>query len=287
MIGVERIERALQIIGATQFVKGGAGPVSANLIAPSDSGKSQLMLRALPYGARVLNDITTMTLNEMMREPKPPVYLVVPDFNVVISHKPAVAELTMALLLALMGEGVNELHPGLKNEIRIAMSRAKRTGLRIALLTGMTPEMFGGRRGKWRSTGLLRRLVPLYFSYKPRTVRMIQQSIRNGGDELNYQHIKAARLKAREINISAETSQDIEKLSEQVVNQLQWNIGDARDGHAKTQKALRYPFTPHKVLRQLACAAALLNDHGTVMQTDLDLVEDVAAFMRYDHPEEV
>lgn len=287
MIGVERIERALQIIGATQAVKGGVGPVSANLIAPSDSGKSQLMLRALPFGARVLNDITTMTLNEMMQEHKPPTYIVVPDFNVVISHKPAVAELTMALLLALMGEGVSELHPGLKNEVRIHMSRAKKTGLRIALLTGMTPEMFNGKRGKWRSTGLLRRLVPINFAYKRATVRAIQHSIRSGGDSLNYQHVKTPKLKPREIAITDDVSHALQDMSETVVDQLCWSTGDTRDGKKGTAKALRYPFTPHKVLRQLACAAALLNDHATVMQTDLDLVEDVAAFMRYDHPEEV
>ena len=287
MIGVEKVEKALAIIGASQSVKNGSGPVSANIIAPSDSGKSQLMLKALPAGARVLNDITTMTLNAMMQEKTPPTYIVVPDFNVVISHKPAVAELTMALLLALMGEGVTELHPGLQNEVRIMMTRARKTGLRIALITGMTPEMFNGKRGKWRSTGLIRRMVPIHFAYTVRTQRLIQTSIEKGGDSLEYNHTKQKKFKARSVDIPMNIRRQLRELSEVVVDQLCWRAGDARDGRQHILKGVKYPFTPHKILRQLARAAAILNDHGTVTADDFNDTEMVAEFMRYDHPTEV
>jgi hypothetical protein len=73
------------------------------------------------------------------------------------------------------------------------MSRAKKTGLRIALLTGMTPQMFWGKRGKWRSTGLLRRLIPIHYAYTKKTQHLIHKSIQRGVDTLSYGHTKQAR----------------------------------------------------------------------------------------------
>lgn len=287
MIGVERISRALEIIAATQSVKDGVGGVSVNLIAPSDSGKSQLMLSNMPHGARVLNDVTTMTLNELMQEKKPPSYIVIPDLNIVISHKPAVAELTMSMLLALMGEGVSELHPGLQNSVRIKMTKARKSGLRISLMTGVTPEMFYSKRGKWRSTGLLRRLVPINYAYTRRTQEKIQASIASGKDALHYVHERAARVKPRQIEIPPRYQKQLQDLSEQVIDQLQWKAGDSREGRQRIVAATEYPFSAHKVLRQLARAAALVNDHDVVTADDFRECENVAAFMRYDRPCEV
>jgi hypothetical protein len=286
MIGVSRLERALAVISASQSVKGGIGAISVNMIAPSDSGKTQLMLKAQPHGARVLNDVTMMTLNAIMREHKPPSYLVIPDFNVVISHKPTVAELTMAMLLALMGEGVTELNPGLSNEVKIRMTRAKAHGLRIGLITGMTPEMFNERRGKWRATGLLRRMVPLFYRYKRTTVNAIQSSIREGGDALAYLHERTRYVRPRGVIIPAPFDAQLEELSETVIDQLQWKAGERRSGQHLV-KAVQYPFTPHKVLRQIASAAALLNGSGTVDAAALADTENVVTFMRYDRPEEI
>lgn len=287
MIGVERITRALEIVAATQSVRDGIGGVSVNLIAPSDSGKSQLMLSSMPHGSRVLNDVTTMTLNQLMQEPKPPAYIVIPDLNVVISHKPAVAELTMAMLLALMGEGVTELHPGLSNAIKVRMTRLRSAGLRISVMTGMTPEMFYSKRGKWRSTGLLRRLVPINYAYKKITQEKIQQSILAGRDALHYTHERAPRIRPREISIPPIYQNALKELSEEVIEQLQWKAGRERDGKQHTVAAVQYPFSAHKVLRQLARAAALVNDHDAVTADDFRETENIAAFMRYDRPETI
>jgi hypothetical protein len=288
VVGVERLQRALQVIGASLAVKNGMGSLSCNLIAPSGSGKSQLILSRLPYGARVENDVTYMTLMHLMKLPNPPKYLVIPDLNMVISHKPAVAELTMAMLLALTGEGVSELNPGLQNEVRVRMDKAKRTGLRIALITGITPQMFAGKRGKWRQTGLLRRLVPINYTYTKRTQRKIQDDIAAGVDGLSYGHAKPARMKPRDVEIPPGQIQVfIRELSEQVLEQLTWKAKDSA-GHARgTVRAIEYPFDPHKTLRQVARSAAALQDRDIVTVDDLADVENIAAFMRYDRPEEL
>lgn len=285
MIGVARLQHALKIIAATSAVKNGMGPLSVNLIAPSDSGKTQLMLSALPPNSRVMNDVTTHTLLRVMREPKPPAYLVIPDLNIVVSHKPAVAELTMAMLLALMGEGVTELNPGLETAVRIHMSKMKKVGLRIAVLTGMTPEMFYSRRGRWRGTGLLRRLVPMYYTYKASTQSKIQESIQNGSDALNYAHEKVVHVRSRSVEIPEGLDHEIRVLSEDVIEQLAWKQNSKSDSRRVMVHAHHFPFTPHKVLRQMARASAALNGRAIVTIADLDAVKDLSAFMRYDRPE--
>lgn len=287
MIGAERLQAALRVLSATTAVTNGMGPLSVNLIAPSDGGKTELMLSVLPPGARVMNDVTTITLTRVMREPKPPNYIVIPDLNIVVSHKPAVAELTMAMLLALMGEGVSELNPGLETAVRVKMSRLKKTGLRIAVMTGMTPEIFHEKRGRWRGTGLLRRLVPIHYTYKKSTQNRIQDSIQSGVDTLNYSHRKMPVVKRRAVEIPEGLDQQIRQMSEDVLEQLSWNSAADREGKRRQVKAHAFPFTPHKVLRQLARAAAALDNRGVVTREDLATLENITAFMRYDRPEAI
>lgn len=275
------------MVSATTAVANGMGPLSVNLIAPSDAGKTELMLSVLPPGARVMNDVTTHTLLRVMREPKPPNYLVIPDLNIVVSHKPAVAELTMAMLLALMGEGVSELNPGLDTAVKIKMSKVKKTGLRIAVMTGMTPEMFHSKRGRWRGTGLLRRLIPINYTYKKSTQTRIQDSIQRGGDTLNYSHSKMPAVRKRSVEIPEGIDQVIRELSEDVLDQLGWSGAPDKEGKRRTVKAHSFPFTPHKILRQLARASAALENRNVVTLADITTVENITAFMRYDRPESI
>jgi hypothetical protein len=225
-----------------------------------------------------------MTLVHLMKEKKPPSYLVVPDLNMVISHKSAVAELTMAMLLALTGEGVAELNPGLQNEVKVQISRTKKTGLRMGLITGITPQMFASKRGKWRSTGLLRRLIPINYAYTKRTQARIQTAIASevGADTLQYGHQKIKAIRKRHVEIPATIADYIRQLSEDVTSQLQWRGKDRSIVHA-----IDYPFDPHKALRQIARSAAALHDREIVTPDDMPDVENIAAFMRLDHPVEL
>jgi hypothetical protein len=282
MIGVERLQRALHVIAMSLYVRNGMGSLSCNLIAPSGGGKTELILSRLPPGARVESDVTYMTLIHLMKLKTPPSYLIIPDLNMVISHKPAVAELTMAMLLALTGEGVAELNPGLANEVTVRMARTKKTGLRIALITGITPQMFASKRGKWRSTGLLRRLIPLNYTYTKRTQMKIQTAIAAGGDALHYGHNPVKAIRKVDIEIPSGIDTWIRDLSEQVTDQLIWRTKDR-----SIVRAIEYPFDPHKTLRQLARCAAALNGRTVVHDDDLPDVENIAGFMRLDHPVEL
>jgi len=286
MIGVERLQRVLHIVGASAAVKNGSGPISVNLIAPSDAGKTQLILSAQPPHARVINDFTTASLLRLLDVAKPPTFLIVPDLNTVISHKPAVATLTMAFLLSLLAEGVTEI-PGVDEDTKLKAKNLKTRGVRVALITGMTPEMFHTKRGAWRKTGFLRRLVPIHYAYSADTLTKIQDAIMNGADTLAYRHFVQRPPKRRDIKLTPKIEDGLRRLSEQVTErQLIWT-SRSRDGVERVQHAHDYPFSAHKVLRQFARSAALLSNRSIATQKDLASVKDIVKFMRYDRPEEI
>lgn len=284
MINVERLTTVLQTVAVSGLVQNG-NPISITLIAPSDSGKSQLISKTLPPDARVINDFTFASMASILNEDKPPTWIVVPDFNSVISHKPAVATLTMAFLLSLLAEGVTEI-PGVDHDAKLKAlafrKKAKQRGIKIALLTGMTPDMFYSRRGKWRATGLLRRLVPVSYTYSDDTVDKIQQAIQQGLDVLDYAHQKQARIKTRPVEIPAGLiATEIKALSHKVVaEQLVWNHRGA-DGSSRIERGHDFPFTIHKVFRNYAKAAALLRGRTIVGQQDLKSLKDFSKFVRY------
>jgi hypothetical protein len=209
-------------------------------------------------------------------------WIVVPDFNQVISHKPAVATLTMAFLLALLAEGITEI-PGVDARAKLQAKSFKKRGLRIALLTGMTPDMFNSRRGKWRSTGLLRRLLPIHYTYSAATVDTIQETIRHGSDLLDYSLKRQQRIKPGTVMIPAGISHQIKDLSAYVVsNQLVWK---REDGSARA--GIDFPFSLHKIFRNYVKAHALLHGRRMARHVDFNALKDFSRFVRYDRPEEL
>lgn len=285
MIAVERLTTVLRVIAVSDMVPN-AHPISATLIAPSDAGKSALLTHTLPASARVINDFTTASMTTLLADQHPPKRIVVPDFNQVISHKPSVSALAMAFLLALLAEGITEI-PGVDEKAKLLAKNFKKRGLRIALLTGMTPEMFHSRRGKWRAIGLLRRLVPVYYTYSQDTAEEIQSSIQRGIDQLDYTFSHQKKLKSRPVSVNEKISQQVKSLSQFVVdNQLVWNRRSG-DGRTFVEKGHEFPFSLHKIFRSYVKAHALLNNRTNATRADFDALKDFSKFVRYDRPEEL
>jgi hypothetical protein len=283
MIGTARISKILRTIVASEHVTKDGRGLSCALIAPSDAGKSQLLLAHLPANARILDDFTTASLQSVLSEKDPPRWIVVPDFNQAISHRANVATLTMAFLLSLMGEGVTEI-PGLEGSTKMISEQFRERGQTISLMTAITPDMFFARAGKWRSTGLLRRLVPIYYAYREETQDEIQTSIERGSDAIAYPHCRlefgarAPRVPQIPGKIASQIRQHSEKVT---LDQLKWQ----KSGH--DVKAVEYPFSAHKVLKTYARSRAWLNGHRVVTKKDVEEMRDFTEFMRYDRPESV
>ena len=283
MIAVERLTRILRVLAASDHVLPHHARLSAILIAPSDAGKSELILSHLPAGARVLDDFTSASLYHLLKDPPRPSWIVVPDLNALISHKPSVANLTMANLLSLLAEGTSEIMgpDGAKMKLR----DTEPNGIRLGLLTGITPEMFFARRGKWRATGFLRRLIPLYYTYSTETQQAIQSAIRGGHDATPYHRASMPGLAGplRAVAIPRTIGRAISDMSESSIRyNLRW--GSLTD-ETRNVRAFELPFSVHKTFRRYARAHARLARRKIVTAPDLAALEDFARFVRYDQPE--
>lgn len=263
--------------------------MSPVFIGPSGTGKSELILKHLPPQARVINDFTFASLLDLLAQPPPPAWIVVPDFNAVLAHKPHVVQLAMGLMLALMGEGISEI-PGVNGAAKLAISRAMKArprGISIGFISSMTPDIFFQKRGPWRKTGFLRRVVPVNYTYGAETSRLIQKSIEDGHDGLDYAHANLRKVTRAAVGLPRPFADKIARLSEHMTDrQLVWTAHD-KNGAKRITRAVEFPFTLHKVLRTYVRAAALLRGHDQVTAKDFDDLIDFSRFVRYDHPEEL
>lgn len=292
MIGVSRLENILHCVYASELLEG-QRPLSCVLIGPSDGGKSQLLLSSRPAWARVLNDFSfgplISLLDEMYQNGKGSkhVTIVVPDFNAVLSHRPSVASLTAAALLSLLAEGLAEI-PGLDGEAKLRVEKLKDIGLTISLITGMTPAMFRSKRGKWRDTGLLRRIIPVFYSYTAGTVSDISLSIAAGQDRVDYgsKYYQYPSKKVK-VHLNGLHAGAIQSVAANTLPQLSWSYVDKKSGMAHSNKGQELPFSLQKVYRVYARAHALIHSRDTVNDEDVAAVHDLARFTRYDRPEEV
>lgn len=284
------IRRILTVIAASQFLTD-AVPISAMLIASPDAGKSGLLLRHLPANARVLDDLTTASLTTILqgdKEHKTPRVIVLPDLNMVISHKPSVASLLMSCLLPLMGEGLTEL-PAFDSRSGaklLVQPENKETGLRVAILTAITHDIFASKRGKWRATGFLRRLAPIHYTYDDAAIDLIQSRIRSTRSTLkDYPRVYLPTVAPGAPTIPAALARQLDTLSRQVVtDQLVWRHQDG-EGREHVIRSTDLPFSAHKTLRTFTRASALLHKRRAATGADWDAALEFARFMRYDRPE--
>jgi len=288
MIGTEILIKALRVIQFSSNIAG-TRPLSAIIIGPSGAGKSMLLMNAAFERSKVLGDFTSESLFRFVDKERP-THIIVPDFNTVISHKASVANLTVSFLLSLLGEGASEI-PGIDGRSKFNLHDLLKEGYHCAFLTATTWQMFRAKRGKWRDLGFLRRLVPIYYSYRPATVVSINKSIQNGMRHeyiVNAGHKKGTTKSGKPENVKLpdEIAQEINVLSSQTLNQLSWTY-KSKSGSTSNVQAVDYSFDLHLWMQTFVKASALLRGSKTVEKSDLAFLADFSRFIRYDRPEEI
>lgn len=246
-----------------------------------------LLMNNAYQSSKVLGDFTSESLLHFVDKERPS-HIIVPDFNTVISHKASVANLTVSFLLSLLGEGASQI-PGIDGKSKFNLHELFKEGYHCAFLTATTWQMFRAKRGKWRDLGFLRRLVPIYYSYRSPTVMAVNKSIQDGqrfdyGGSGNKGTTKTG--KPENVTISSDIAQTINELSSQVLGQLTWTY-KSKSGSTSNVKAVDYSFDLHQWMRTFVKAAALLRHSHKVEQADLAFLTDFSRFIRYDRPEEI
>lgn len=275
----------LEIVETAIFSSHLAGtiPISVILIGPSGAGKSKAIMQYRgTNGCHLTNDITSMGLQELLapdHENKIR-FIVVPDFNVVLSHRASTLQLTVANLLSVTSEGTIRVDDGRnKKEVKHAP---------IGIVTAMTRDLYARVAARWAMLGFSRRFLPVYYEYTLETRHKIQESIASGETtllQLLPNDVKIPSIKG-EVSIGTYSAK-IQSISDELAT----NIGYIpKRGHAGKAKAAadnigkQLEFTPHLALRSMARAHALRDGRKIVNDADIKFLMNLIQYTRYDRP---
>lgn len=263
-------------------------PQSSILIGPSGGGKSKGIIQYKDTnGCHLTSDVTSSGLLELLGNDHAGKinFLVIPDFNVVLSHKASTLQLTIANLLSATSEGTVRYDDGRQKK------EAKHTP--VGIVTAMTRELYEQVAKKWSVLGFQRRFLPLYFEYGLETRLKIQSSIARGTTtflQLAARSIVAPE-KLREIKANG-VANEIQVLSDELATNMGWvpirsSSTSKRGGKFKPKSwnmGKQLEFSPHLTLRTLARSHALRRGAEEVGQDDIDFLLRVLRFTRYDRP---
>lgn len=285
MIGLDPLLEIIETALYTAYLQGTI-PSSVILIGPSGGGKSKTIMQyKQTVGCHLTNDITSSGLLESLADDKDNKlhFFIVPDFNVVLSHKAATLQLTIANLLSVTSEGT----------VRIDDGRVKKETKHdpVGILTAMTRELYEHVARKWQVLGFQRRFLPLYFEYGLETRLKIQNSISQGATTLLQLAPRNINPPASIQNVDCNSSASkIQLLSDELAT----NIGyipvrgkQAGTGGFKAKTAFigkQLEFSPHLALRSFARAHALRDRRTEVNEKDLDFLVKMLSFTRFDRP---
>ena len=200
--------------------------------------------------------------------------IILPDFNVPLSHKSSVTNLTMSNLLSMMSEGTARIDDGRKSkEIKHRP---------ISICSAVTPEMYVSHHRKWRILGIIRRFLIIQFNYSVTTERKGNELIRD--DKLTGSSLPEINIqtKIKDVSpiIAEKEALEIESLAITFSAQLGCKVvRDYKTGKVHWQRTnSMLSFSPHVTLKTLARANAISEDRAKVNRSDIDFLTMMLEF---------
>ena len=233
----------------------------------------------------VTNDFTTAGLFELLEKDKEGRIrtVILPDFNLPLSHRASVTNLTIANMLSLMTEGVVRIDDG-RNQKEIKHPP-------INFITGVTPDMYLINFRRWSSLGMLRRFLLINYDYSFETRLEGRKIIRM--EKATSAFLGKINLQPKQVLTTIPIRSEIDIKIEQIAVQLATHLGVKliRDYKTHTIKwnALNpaLEFSPIVVMRTMARAHAITRDSLKVSEQDVDFLIDLLKFTNPQSPEKV
>jgi hypothetical protein len=207
-------------------------------------------------------------------------FLVVPDFNVVLSHRASTLQLTVANLLSVTSEGTVRIDDGReKKELKHAP---------IGILTAMTRDLYARIANKWAVLGFSRRFMPVYYEYSLETRQRIQESITHGNTTLLQLIPRAMHTPKQMAQVTiGDYGDKIKAVSDELATNIGYVPSFSKRNVASGKSAFigkQLEFTPHLALRTMARAHALRDDRKEVSEIDMKFLLNLISFTRFDRP---
>jgi hypothetical protein len=288
LVGMETLQEIIETVLFTPAIHD-CVPISIILVGPPGTGKSKIILQFSAPSLLKTNDVTSAGLADIVGDDKENKvrHVIIPDFNIVVSHKAATSNLTISSLLTLMSEGILRIDDGRRKKELIHAP--------LGIITAMTREIYEEHATRFRKLGIGRRFVPLFFGYSLPTREKIQSSIKNGNTTLKQLQEKKIMLPKREAwplkaDFPTALAEKVATYSLSMAEALSYQPDWIRDNETfawKIQPVHGRPpmeFTPHMVLRAMAQAHAIRAGRKVVKETEMEFLMRFISFMNYSLP---
>lgn len=178
LVGLTRLENLVATVIWSGLVAD-EEPVSAVLVAPGESAKTELLKKfrgtqTLEYFA----DLTSRGLSQFKGEIEQEKlrHIVILDLIRVLSHPRVTADRTIQTIAGLIEEGQATIADAGGIEKWAADNRMPRIGALMAV----TPQVYQRKRKMFRDTGFMSRFLPIHYEYAQPTIRQIHKAIQAG-----------------------------------------------------------------------------------------------------------
>jgi len=172
MLGMETIQEIVETAVLTSRVKN-ARPVSLLLIAPPECGKTSIVTAKESELVKVLSDTTGKGLLLLCQFFPNVSHIVINDMIAVSGHRPSVSAYTVAMLSAIVEEGV----AAIANPDGVqTFPQGTRKGVIACVPEGIATD----RRAWWSRSGFASRLLPVQFRHSHALQIRINIAIQNG-----------------------------------------------------------------------------------------------------------
>lgn len=288
LVGMETLQEIIETVLFTPSIFD-CVPISIILVGPPGTGKSKIILQFSAPSLMKTNDVTSAGLADIVGDDKDGHirHIIVPDFNIVVSHKAATSSLTIASLLTLMSEGILRIDDGRRKKELIHAP--------LGIITAMTREIYEEHSSRFRKLGIGRRFVPLFFGYSFPTTKKIMESIQKGDTTLKQLRSKTIILPKKEswplrAEFSDSIAKQVSELARPMADNLSYQPEWIRDNETFAWKITpvhgRPPieFTPHMVLRAMAQAHAIRAGRKVVKDQEIEFLLRFIGFMNYSLP---
>lgn len=256
-------------------------PISLILVGPSGSAKSKLLRLYECPQIHVTDSITSQGLWEIVqRDPKGEKnFILIPDINPTLSRRSSTTQATVGNLLSVTGDGTVRIDDGRGEKV------CKHAPM--GLITACTPEIYHKHARQWFALGLIRRIIPIFYSYSGTTQDALQKLVREGKIHAAFSTPKNFSVPpfARP-SMNGTLSFEFESKSKDLAHNL-GKLQFLENGVKKWQIKNVVPVSPHVTIRTMALAHALRRRSAEVEESEVEFVRNFVSFTDPETPRQI
>lgn len=257
LVGMEMVKELVETVILTGRLTHDA-PVSLLLISYPEAGKTRVFFETPCAAVVPLNDVTGRALQQLCQLQPEKTHFLINDLVAVAAHKPSVNKYTMAMINAMIEEGIQAVaFPG-----SIETFKNGRRGI----IAAITTDLMGDGRHWWHKIGLTSRMLPFCYTHSGALIVRIKEAISRTKDGLDS-HEFAVPSVAMDVAILEPQRRALLSIADTVAK----NLGEVGFRRLKQFRALIRAHALHRSWKE----------PRVVTDEDIDFLKRIAPYISY------